>query len=200
MVRLSITLMCGKSSKFWNTMPMRERSFGRLVFGSSTETPSTVISPFWKGSSAFTHLMSVDLPEPEGPQTTTTSPFSTLVVQSVSTWKVPYHLLTPLISIIAVDALRSRSLSDDGDLLAQPLHDARSAEADDEVDDGHEEVELHEAPVELRRPCSRRRGSPSGPRTYTSEVSWKRMIACVSMIGIMLRKACGSTTLPIACQ
>ena len=45
--------------------------------------------------------MSVDLPLPEGPQTTTTSPLSTLVVQSMSTWKVPYHLLTPRISIIA---------------------------------------------------------------------------------------------------
>ena len=56
-------------------MPMRERSFGRLVFGSPTEMPSTMISPFWNGSSAFTHLISVDLPEPDGPQTTTTSPF-----------------------------------------------------------------------------------------------------------------------------
>ena len=92
--------MCGNSSKFWNTMPMRERSFGRLVFGSSTEMPSTTMSPFWNGSSALTHLMSVDLPEPDGPHTTTTSPLSTLVVQSVSTWKLPYHLLTSLISII----------------------------------------------------------------------------------------------------
>jgi hypothetical protein len=39
----------------------------------------------WNGSSALTHLMSVDLPEPDGPQTTITSPFSTAVVQSVST-------------------------------------------------------------------------------------------------------------------
>jgi hypothetical protein len=38
------------------------------------------------------------------------------------------------------------------------------------------------------------------PTTYTSEVSWNRMIACVSMMGTMLRKACGSTTVPIACQ
>ena len=32
-----MTDMCGNSSKFWNTMPMRARSFGRLVFGSPTE-------------------------------------------------------------------------------------------------------------------------------------------------------------------
>jgi hypothetical protein len=83
-------------------MPMRERSFERFVFGSFTAMPSTEMVPFWKGSSPFTVLMSVDLPLPEGPQTTTTSPLSTLVVQSVSTWKVPYHLLTSLISIIAI--------------------------------------------------------------------------------------------------
>ena len=81
-------------------MPMRERSLGRSVFGSPTEMPSTVTSPFWKGSSAFTHLMMVDLPLPEGPQTTTTSPFFTSVEQSVSTWKEPYHLLICLMEIM----------------------------------------------------------------------------------------------------
>jgi hypothetical protein len=49
--------------------------------------PSTVMSPLWNGSSALTHLISVDLPEPEGPQTTTTSPLATDVVQSFSAWK-----------------------------------------------------------------------------------------------------------------
>jgi hypothetical protein len=61
------------------------RSFGKSVFGSLTLIPSTTMLPFWKGSSALTTLMSVDLPEPEGPHTTITSPLSTLVVQSVST-------------------------------------------------------------------------------------------------------------------
>src|SRR5687768_3971758 len=92
--------MWGKSSNFWNTMPMLELSLGRSVFASPTEMPSTVISPFWKGSSAFTHLISVDLPLPEGPHTTTTSPLATSVEQSTSTWKVPYHLLTFFIEII----------------------------------------------------------------------------------------------------
>ncbi|CFO70281.1 Uncharacterised protein [Bordetella pertussis] len=44
--------------------------------------------------------MSVDLPEPDGPQTTTTSPLATLVTQSLSTCVAPYHLLTFLISIM----------------------------------------------------------------------------------------------------
>jgi hypothetical protein len=81
-------------------MPIRERSLGRSVPGSPTEMPSTLISPLSKGSRPFTHLISVDLPLPEGPHTTTTCPFFTSVVQPVSTWKLPYHLLTSLIEII----------------------------------------------------------------------------------------------------
>src|SRR6478735_11442706 len=82
-------------------MPTRARSFGKSVLGSLTLMPSKMISPPWIGSSALTHLISVDLPEPDGPHTTTTSPLATLVVQSFRTWKVgPYHLLTWLISII----------------------------------------------------------------------------------------------------
>ncbi len=81
-------------------MPTRERSLGRLVFLSAMEVPSTTMSPCWKGSSALTHLIRVDLPEPDGPQTTTTSPFFTSVLHSVSTWKSPYHLLTFLMAII----------------------------------------------------------------------------------------------------
>ena len=92
-------------------MPQRERSLGRSVFGSPTEMPSTVISPFWNGSRPLTVLMSVDLPEPEGPQTTTTSPFLTCVVQSVSTWKLPYHLLTFLNSIMKFPRAEPSSIS-----------------------------------------------------------------------------------------
>ena len=99
-VRFCVTVMCGKSSKFWNTMPMRARSLERLVLGSRTEVPSTRISPFWKGSRPLTVLISVDLPLPEGPHTTTTSPLDTSVLQSVSTWNWPYHFDTFLMEII----------------------------------------------------------------------------------------------------
>src|SRR3546814_15334635 len=87
-------------------MPMRARKRGRLVSGAPTDTPSTKISPFWKGSSPLTVFISVDLPEPEGPQTTTTSPCATWVLQSSSTCVAPYHLLTCFISIIPVPAIR----------------------------------------------------------------------------------------------
>ena len=109
-VRFSVTVRCGNSSKCWNTMPTRERSLGRLVLLSAMETPSTTMSPFWNGSSALTVLISVDLPEPDGPQTTTTSPFLIAVVQSVRTWKLPYHLLTFLISITADSSYRMMAI------------------------------------------------------------------------------------------
>src|ERR1700744_6809450 len=113
-------------------MPTRARSFGRLVLGSPTETPSTVIAPFWNGSSALTVLISVDLPDPDGPQTTTTSPVLIVVVQAVSTWKLPYHLEMFLMSIMDVRS------ANDLDLRLQSTHEHREAEGQDEIDDGRQ--------------------------------------------------------------
>lgn len=84
-VRFSVIDRCGNSSKCWNTIPTFERSFDRFVFLSPTDWPFTRISPCWNGSRPFTVLISVDLPEPDGPHTTTTSPFLTSVVHSVRT-------------------------------------------------------------------------------------------------------------------
>ena len=67
--------------------------------------PLTLISPFWKGSSAFTVLISVDLPEPEGPQTTTTSFWLICTLQSCSTCTGPYHLDTLRMSIIGLSLM-----------------------------------------------------------------------------------------------
>src|SRR5436853_4364779 len=114
-------------------MPMRARSFGRSVLGSFTEMPATVTAPSWNGSSPFTHLISVDLPEPDGPHTTTTSPLSTLVVQFLSTWKLPYHLLTLLNSIMGISVS-----PDDRDAALKDLDEVRERERDDEVHDGSE--------------------------------------------------------------
>src|ERR1700761_1100980 len=92
-------------------MPTRERNFGRSVLGSLTLMPSMLIEPSWNGSSALTHLIRVDLPEPDGPQTTTTSPLATEVVQSFSAWKLAvYHLLTWLISIMACSPQRTMAI------------------------------------------------------------------------------------------
>src|SRR5690242_7203366 len=102
--------------------------------------PSTVMSPFWNGSSPLTHLIKVDLPDPEGPQTTTTSPRATCVVQSLSTCTAPYHLLTAAILII---------LTDYGDAALQIPHRAGRHQRDDEIDAGGERVHLHQAAVAL---------------------------------------------------
>ena len=50
-----------------------------------------MILPCCTGSKPLTVLINVDLPEPEGPQTTTTSPLPTLVVQFFKTRNCPYH-------------------------------------------------------------------------------------------------------------
>src|SRR5205809_3941873 len=115
-------------------MPIRARSLGKLVFGSPTEMPSTLMRPCWKGSRPLTHLISVDLPEPDGPHTTTTSPLATLVVQSFSAWNAPYHLSTWLISIMKF------SLMDIGDPGLQAPDPERRQTGNDEVDRGREQI------------------------------------------------------------
>ncbi|AIP71114.1 hypothetical protein BG92_303 [Burkholderia pseudomallei 406e] len=66
-------------------MPTRARSCASLTDGSPSRAPSTVMLPFWNGSRPLIVLTSVDLPEPDGPQTTTTSPFETAALQSART-------------------------------------------------------------------------------------------------------------------
>src|SRR5436309_2806616 len=148
---LSTTLMCGNSSKCWKTMPIWARRRVRLVFGSPTEMPLTSTSPRWNGSSPLTVLIKVLLPEPEGPHTTTTSPLFTAAEQSFSTCTGPYHLLTSFISIIAMTApSRSRALpARNRQPELEPLHEARQAEADREIDDRDEQVHLDQAAVPL---------------------------------------------------
>src|SRR5262245_23363004 len=139
---LRITVRCGNSSKCWNTMPMRARSLGRSVLGSPTEVPETVMVPSWNGSSPLTHLISVDLPDPEGPHTTTTSPLATSVEQSFRTWKSWYHLLT-LLSVIMGVTVPNQVLTDDCDPALQPAHEQRGAVGDHEIDQRREQVHLH---------------------------------------------------------
>src|SRR5687768_464543 len=55
------------------------------------------------------HRIMVDLPDPDGPQTTTFSPVSTVKLMSCSTWTVPNHLSTEVNSMqtSALEPLRS---------------------------------------------------------------------------------------------
>jgi hypothetical protein len=95
--------MCGKRLKDWKTMPTRDRSEVRSASAREIVAPSTTMSPDWIRSRAFTQRISVLLPEPEGPQTTT-SPVETARLMSRRTWSRPNHLLTDRNSI-AVSAM-----------------------------------------------------------------------------------------------
>src|SRR2546423_5306681 len=70
--RFSMTVRCGNSSKLWKTIPTRARRAFRSVPGACTDLPSTVISPASIRSRPLMHRISVLLPDPDGPQTTTT--------------------------------------------------------------------------------------------------------------------------------
>ncbi|MNV62156.1 hypothetical protein D3C71_1546910 [compost metagenome] len=76
--RLRMTLKWGKRLKLWKTKPMRLRKLFTSVFGLCTSSPLTMTRPFEIGSSRLTVRINVDLPEPEGPHTTTTSPCLTV--------------------------------------------------------------------------------------------------------------------------
>src|SRR3989338_1098641 len=101
----SSAVMWGKRLKDWNTIPTSARSRDRLSLGPVMDWPWTTISPFWIASSRFTHRMSVLFPEPDGPQTTTASPASTIRSTSWRTCRGPNHLLTPLNSMAAATPL-----------------------------------------------------------------------------------------------
>src|SRR6185369_149654 len=73
------------------------RASGRPSSG--RRTPSKTISPLLIGSSRLIARHNVDLPEPDGPITTTTSPRAIDRFTSLSTWSSPNHLLTPLSTI-----------------------------------------------------------------------------------------------------
>ncbi len=51
----------------------------------------------------------VDLPEPDGPQSTMRSPWRTLRLMSLSTWNWPYHLCTPCIRMTGSLACSGRA-------------------------------------------------------------------------------------------
>src|SRR3954453_23051256 len=96
-VQFSRTVRCGNRLKLWNTMPTSRRTSSTRRRLGPNSMPSTVIWPSWNSSSALMQRISVDLPEPEGPQITMRSLLATSRLMSRSTWKSPYHLLRPAI-------------------------------------------------------------------------------------------------------
>jgi hypothetical protein len=71
--------------KLWNTMPTSRRMASTDLRSSESSMPSTTMRPDWCVSSRLMSRIMVDLPEPDGPQTTTFSPLATLMSTSFST-------------------------------------------------------------------------------------------------------------------
>ena len=118
----------------------------------------------------------VDFPEPEGPQTTTTSCRSIARSTSLSAWKSPNHLETPSSWIMALpfSVLWCSSL---------PIPSRRSSRwlSRDIQYDPVQYTKLAKTSVSTYRPCARKSGcfvmfcatasSSVSPRTKTSDVS-----------------------------
>ena len=76
-------------------MPTSDRMWSRLRRSSLSSTPSTTMRPALCSWSRLIVRMNVDLPEPDGPKITTTSPSATVVVIPASAWKSPNQTSTP---------------------------------------------------------------------------------------------------------
>src|SRR5690606_23932729 len=101
----SLTDRWGKRLNCWNTNPMPARrrlmsSLGLVIF-----SPCTVIVPLWISSRRLIVRIMVDLPEPDGPHTTSTAPFLTSPQMLFRAWYFLYHLFTPSNWIICLSRI-----------------------------------------------------------------------------------------------
>src|SRR3984893_1778206 len=152
-VRFSSTVRCGNRLNCWNTMPTSRRIVSIFLTSAVNSTPATMIWPCWCSSKRLMQRIIVDLPEPEGPQTTTRSPFLTSRLMSLRTWNSPYHLSTwrssmmgsPAGVSIAVSVMPSRqllALPSLVELALEHLAIARHEEAEAEIDRRDKDVGL----------------------------------------------------------
>ena len=93
-VRFSRIVLCANRLKDWKTMPTSARSLASSLPSSGSETPSISIVPDSNVSSRLIVRQRVDLPEPEGPMMTTTSPSPIVRSMSLRTCSSPKCLLT----------------------------------------------------------------------------------------------------------
>ena len=79
---LSSTVMLVNRLNCWNTMPIFWRIWSIFVSLEVMSTPSNTICPPVGSSNRFRQRKNVDLPEPDGPMTATTSPFADVDVDT----------------------------------------------------------------------------------------------------------------------
>ena len=82
-VTLSRTVRWGNRLNCWNTIPVSRRISWMLRTSRVSSTPSTTMRPSSCSSSRLMQRIIVDLPEPDGPITTTTSCLADLEVDAV---------------------------------------------------------------------------------------------------------------------
>ena len=93
-VQFSRMVRWGNRLNDWNTMPTSRRMVSKARRSSVSSVPSTTMRPSWWVSRRLMQRIMVDLPEPDGPQTTTRSFSVTVRETSRRTCIAPYHLLT----------------------------------------------------------------------------------------------------------
>src|SRR5215213_5412156 len=95
---LSITRRCGSNPKCWNTIETLCRRSSRSDFSlaCTTSSPWNQISPAVGSISRVRHRTSVDLPEPDSPMTTKTSPGATEKLRSQTAATQPVLFLSSL--------------------------------------------------------------------------------------------------------
>ncbi len=115
----STIVLCANRLKDWNTMPTSDRNWASLRPSSGSTWPSIAMVPESIVSKRLMVRHNVDLPEPDGPSTTTTCPpLATSRLMSLSTWSSPKCLSTDFIEIIGT----AEALSMGGDLTQGTLN------------------------------------------------------------------------------
>ena len=92
---LSSTVRCGNRLKDWKTIPMRRRRASTGAPGAVSSSSPRKTRPRVGRSSMLRQRSSVDLPDPDGPMTQTTSPGATSRLTPLSTSLCPKVLWIP---------------------------------------------------------------------------------------------------------
>ena len=101
-VTFSSTVLWANRLNDWKTMPTSARSSASALPSSGSFLPSIAMVPSSIVSRRLMARQSVDLPEPEGPITTTTSPGVISRLMSCSTCSSPNHFWTSCIETMSV--------------------------------------------------------------------------------------------------
>src|SRR5215211_2975297 len=155
MARFSSAVRCGNRLNAWNTMPILRRTASMSTSGSVTSIPPTTTLPEVGSSRRVMQRSRVDLPDPDGPMTQTTSPPSTRTSMPRRTSRRPKYLWRSWTSM-AASSVRVLTLSPGlarrglkaADHVAERHRDEQVAQPGDQ-DRGHADVLVQGVAAEL---------------------------------------------------